>query len=310
MKCKRLLALLLTLTVLLAGAFSLLARADFGDFAGDYDFGGGDYGGYDSDDDYDYGGGGYYYGGSSSGSSSGSGGVVGAVIVWLIIIFIIVFAVVKNKKSGGPGTVVRGAGGQATPMNLLQPIGNYTRLDPGFSEAAMREKISNLYVQFQNAWHNKDLSPLRPYMTDAYYAQSDAQLEHYRRDRQTSYLERIAVLGVQLSGFTQQNGNDVMVARINARFVNYVLDDNTGALVRGSRTAEKFMEYEWRLERTSGRVTGREGGMTVHNCPNCGAPLNINRTAKCEYCGSIVQVDSFDWVVSGITALSQRTVGR
>ena len=77
--------------------------------------------------------------------------------------------------------------------------------------------------------------------------------------------------------------------------------------MRGSNTAEKFMEYEWTLARSTGRTTGTAAGTQVQNCPNCGAPININNTAKCEYCGCILTTDSFDWVVTGIKGLSQRT---
>ena len=137
----------------------------------------------------------------------------------------------------------------------------------------------------------------------------DRQLDQYRRTGQTKYIERIAVLGVSLSGWMQESGNDVIIARLNTRFTTYTLDDNTGNLVKGSRTAEKFLDYEWQLLRTSGKTTVGGSGVKVQNCPNCGATININRTAKCEYCGSIVTVDSYDWVLNGIKAISQRTVG-
>ena len=200
-------------------------------------------------------------------------------------------------------------GAAATDPSTLRPMSDYLTLDPTFSEAEMQEKLRNLYVQFQEAWHNKDLTPLRPYLSDAYYAQSDRQLDSYRRNNQTSYIERISVLGTELKGFKQESGNDVIIARLQTRITNYVLDDRTGELVRGSKTAEKFMDYEWELIRTSGRTTAGSTGTVVQNCPNCGAVININRTAQCEFCGSIVTVDSFDWVVNGIKGISQRTAG-
>ena len=116
-------------------------------------------------------------------------------------------------------------------------------------------------------------------------------------------------MDVSLSGFKQADGKDYIYARLKTRITNYVLDDNTGNLVRGSKTAEKFMEYEWEMVRSSGKTTVGSTGTVVQNCPNCGAAVNINRTAQCEYCGSIITVDSFDWVVNGIKGLSQRTVG-
>ena len=44
------------------------------------------------------------------------------------------------------------------------------------------------------------------------------------------------------------------------------------------------------------------------SCPYCGAPLDINRSAKCEYCDNIVSTNDYDWCLASIKGLSQRTV--
>ena len=147
-------------------------------------------------------------------------------------------------------------------------------------------------------------------MTDAFFAQMERQLDRYRVNKQTNRIERIAVLDVSISGWKQEKGNDVIIARLKTRITDYVTDDLTGEIVRGSNTAEKFMDYEWELIRTSGTKTAEQSGTTVHNCPNCGAVLNINHTAKCEYCGSIVTVEAHDWAVNGIKCIYQRTEGK
>ena len=211
-------------------------------------------------------------------------------------------------RSGGSRPVPPGA--QATPQSQLKNVSAYYKFDPGFSEAAFCEKLSNLYVQFQNAWQDKNLETLRPYLTDAFYAQMDRQLDNYRRNKQTNRVERISVLGVSLSGWQQTVNEDIMVARLRTRIVDYVTDDATGQIVRGSDTAEKFMEYEWTLTRKRGVQTGVNDGVRVQICPNCGGTININRTARCPYCDSIVTVEAHDWAVSGIKGLSQRTSGR
>lgn len=315
---KKILAVLLAISLLGLGMFSLIGHADFGDFAGDNDYGdwggnddwGNDDWGWDSNDDYDSNGGFVYVPGGSSGGSGG-GSTVGSIVMALIIVAVIVFFVLRRRggSSAHPNNRPVAPGAQATDPSTLKPMSEYLTLDPTFSESEMREKISNLYVQFQDAWHAKDLTPLRPYLSDAYFAQSDRQLDTYRRNHQTSYIDRISVMDVSLSGFKQSEGKDYIYARLKTRITNYVLDDNTGNLVRGSKTAEKFMEYEWEMVRSSGKTTVGASGTVVQNCPNCGAAVNINRTAQCEYCGSIITVDSFDWVVNGIKGLSQRTVG-
>ena len=274
---------------------------DFGDFSGDSDYGGGwdsggdswDSGGWDSDSSY-----------SGSGSSSG-GGLFDIVLIVVILIFVVTIGGSKSSKKGASH------GPQQLNYDIrtnLRPLNQYMQVDPSFSPSEFKEKLSNLYVRFQNQWQAKDLVPLRPYMTDAFYSQMDRQLDNYRRNCQTNCIERIAVLSTELLGWKQESGFDVMVARLNTRIVDYVRDDRTGAIVRGSNIKEKFMTYEWTLVRTTGVTTSRSTGTTSQTCPYCGANVDINHSAVCEYCGSVLHTDSFDWAVSNIKGISQKTV--
>lgn len=280
---------------------AMLLRADFGDFAGDSDFGDSGWdSGWDSDSDSGWDNDSDWSSSSSGGSSSGSGLDAGLIII--IIIVIIIFSASSNRKRSN------------TPFSSptvntpsLRPIEEYSQIDPSFNAEQFRDKVSNLYIQFQNAWQKKDLSPLRPYLTDTYYSQMDNQLDRYRQIHQTNMVERIAVLKTELLGWKQESGFDVMSVKLDTRIVDYVVDDNTGNIVRGSKTAEKFMTYEWTLVRTTGVTTSRSTGTTGQTCPYCGANVNINQSAVCEYCGSVLTTDKFDWAVSNIKALAQRT---
>lgn len=322
---KRLRFLALILGIIFA--FAITAHADFGDYGGDYDYGG-DVGGFDYDsgndydydygDDYDYenddydnnyGGGfvisdGSYY---DDGGDSDGGGTLIIILILVILIFGIPILKSLKKSKGKSAAVVPGA--LPTDVATLRPVSEYNSVDPNFSQPDFCEELSNMYVRFQNAWQDKKLDGIRPCLSDAFYAQVDRQLDAYRRNKQTNRIERISVLGVDLVGWKQESGNDVMIARLRTRIVDYVVDDATGNIVRGSNTAEKFMTYEWNLIRTSGRTTGGNEGTNASSCPNCGAPLDLNKSAKCEYCGSVIESDSFDWVLSGIKGLSQKTMG-
>lgn len=350
---KKLLSVIIILCLVFA--LSLKASADFGDFGGDTDYGGGfdyDYGDsdydydYDDDDDYDYydddddddygetnnayyhyigytGGSGPSSGGMcydsmgkavsavplsmiSADNDSGSSAVLGVLVLSVIAIAVVVIKRGKNNSYSYSGGDMP-SGAAPTDRSMLRPMNTYIENDESFSDTELCAKISNMYVQFQNGWQSKNLEELRPYMTDEFFARMDRQLDSYRRKKQTNIIERIAVLGVELTGWTQRGDEDIIIADVKTRIVDYVIDDNTNAVVRGSDTAEKFMEYEWTLSRKSGVKTAIGTGTRSLSCPHCGAPLDINRTAKCEYCGSIVTVDSTDWAVSDMKGISQRT---
>ena len=293
---------------------STVAFADFGDYAGGSDWGYSDFGGSDwggSDWDYDwggssYGGDGYYY---YSGDTDGEIGFFEIVVT--IIIIIIVVGAIFGKNSIGKNV----SSGQGRSVNI--PVQNRASLvndlaglkarDPGFSESKFLSDAANLYVRMQNAWTDRDLKPLQTRLTEELYAKSDRQVQSYIKNNQTNHVERISVLSTNIVGCTKDKKNDIITVELVARIVDYVTDDSTGNVIRGDRNRELFMTYRWTFIRTLGKLT-QEGELVDDKvCPNCGAPIDLNRSAVCEYCGSVVTSSEYDWVVSDIQGISQRS---
>ncbi len=312
---KRFAALVTALLVLLI--ITVLAPhvggADLGDFSGGGDYGGGgsDWGG---GSDYSYGG--SDYGGSGSSSRSRPLTTEELLIVlgimFLIIIVLIVIAVIgivrSNRRSGGmQGGNVPGA--TRTAQSLLKPIESYKTLDENFSPEDLKEQLQNLYFKMQDCCVKRDVEPIRPYFADALWQQFDRQVKQLRQMRRTNYVERIAVLSVDLRGWYQDKGEDVIVAEIYARITDYTVDDNTGKVILGSKTQEKFMTYEYSLSRPIGMKTEPwKEGVSERHCPNCGAPLSVNESIKCPFCDSVLTFSDHDWTVYAIKGISQRTV--
>ena len=296
----KILVFVLCILLMMLPAF---AGADFGDFSGDSDYGGS----WDSD----YSSGSYYDDDSDvSGIDIGISLAVMAAIVVLGLIFD-VSEKRKKKKQYGAGRPQsaqgRPQGAQRTPDSRLQPLGDLAVTDPSFDANAMQEKISNLYVQMQNCWTDKNIESLRPYFTDAFFTQMERQLNGLKSRGLTNHVDRIAVLGVNLRGFYKQGGDEHLIVELRTRIVDYTVQDSDKKLVSGDRNREKFMTYEWDMCRAEGSVTTREGAMQSVSCPGCGAPLSINTTAKCPYCGRVVTLDEHDWALCAIKGISQTT---
>jgi hypothetical protein len=287
--------------------------ADFGGFSGDSDFGGNWDSGSDSDWGSSYGdsGGGWfwswgdtdYYDGGTREISCTTGDMM--VFLFIVIVIVIIIWAMRSKMPGG--TPVQ-TGVRPTDDSELTDISEYVRnVDPGFSVSKMQTKLNNLYVQLQKCWCDKDLEPLRPYLTDELFNQTERQLDDIRKAKQTPHVERISVLGDELRGYFQRDGMDHIIVELSTRITTYTTDDETGEVVRGNPNLEKFMTYEWDVCRTTGVKTGEADPMQVVNCPNCGAPVNVNMSARCPYCDSVITLFEHDWVLYSIKALSQRT---
>lgn len=309
MKQKIIIAVLAVLLCLLPLS---LAIGDAGNFGGGDDFGGGDWGGSD-------------WGSSDWGDSyssdydgigitlclgGGFGGSFGTLVVVIVIIVLINMA--KRGKLGKfSGTHARPHFNPHQPSTAgLRPLHELQQKDPAFSAEALQQQFSNLYVRMQNAWTAKDFEPMRPYFSDGLYAQFNNQLQEYVRDNKTNYVSNIAVLSVNILGWSPQGQKDAITARVKVRINDYVLSDATGELLQGSKTASVFMEYEWVAQRASDAKTGEDlGGVENVVCPSCAAPLSLNESAKCPYCGTLISIANKGWALSSIRGISKQTSG-
>ena len=318
-------------------AFTLVALpgsalGDAGGFSGGSDFGGGwdsggsswDSGGSswdssdwdDDDDDWGWSSSGSSGSGSSWTSSGGSSemddaflSVCGGALClgFILIVGFLMFRTFRGRNSGAAKPV----GAMPTPENQLRSVEELKAIDPNFNRADLESNLSNLYVQMQYAWTAKDFEPMRPHFIDSYWAQFDSQLEQLRRNHQTNYVNNIAVLESTLRGWYETEENQCMVARLRTRINDFTVDDKTGNVLNGSPTADVFMTYEWTLVRTKGSMTQTQEQKTeARACPHCGAPLDLNQSTRCEYCGSIIESKDYDWVISNIKGISKETVGK
>lgn len=304
-------AILLITTILATVGF-----ADFGDYAGNSDWGfdsgsswdsGSDWGSsswdYDDDDFYIFG------GNYDDHSGGGSGGMGETVMTFVIVIIVIAVILISNRRKASARSQNRpvNLGQQPASKPLVNRIDELKARDPAFSESKFIDDASNLYVRMQNCWTDKNLEPVRPQLTPELFAKSDRQLAAYRSSGQTNRIERISVLDARIVGCDSDDTNDIITVQLTSRIVDYVVNDSDGSLVRGDKNKELFMTYQWTFLRSLGKKTETEAGVDSKHCPNCGAPIDLNRSAVCQYCGATITSGDYDWVLSNIRGISQRS---
>lgn len=308
---KLIISLVLILSIIGISNFSI---ADVGDFESyDSDWGGSswdsDWGSssWDSswDNDYDYGyGGGYYYS-SSDGDGLGIGGVVFVVMIIAIIL-------ITNSKKGYNGN---SSVGNAPQVN--RPIVNYNRtayarnvqrsenvanevrkVDKYFNDEQFLASVKNLFVKLQTAWSARDWETIRPLESENLFEQHSRQLQGYIDRKQINKIERIAVNFAELVTFAQDNEKDILVVALNSSMNDYIVDEQTGNILKGSKDYRVTNTYKLTFIRKKGIVT-EEGTdkLKTTNCPNCGAPTTITSSGKCEFCGAVITIGAHDWVL-------------
>lgn len=288
---------------------------DFGD-SNDYDSGGGsDWGGSDYDSDW----------GSSdySSSSSGDGGSLGfggTIVVIAVVIFIIVYGIIKSKNGGSntstttvgrSQTIQQSAGRNVTLPDRTAEISDLIKQkDPNFSAEDFLSFSRYVYVTIQDAWSNRDLTPVRIYLHDNLYNQTQKQIERKIANGVINKIENVAVSTAYLTAYRRDKEFEYVTVYLNARLTDYEINEKTGQVLRGDPNARYELRYALRFARNSGIKTTSANTQTLksHSCPNCGAPLEMSSSGKCEYCGSTITTGQYSWVLSEYSSIRNDTV--
>jgi len=256
----------------------------------DYGGGGGDYGG--GYDDYD-----------SSGDYGGNSDVdfdiemIGIAFVVVSVIIAIIKTAIKGGFSG-----VRPSSDQG--LNIILPDRTaqiesiIKKYDLNFSASDFITFVKEVYIDIETAWMKRDMSPVRPVLHDNLYNTTVRQVQAKIEQGVIYHYESMVVNTAYLTSYAKDAQFEYVTLYLNARRIDWQEDEKTGKILRGDKTTRWDMRYKMKFMRSAGIMTKNEvAGVTRHNCPNCGAPLEISSSGKCRYCDSVVTTGQYGWVL-------------
>src|SRR6266853_434190 len=141
--------------------------------------------------------------------------------------------------------------------------------NPSFSWADFQARARLIFNELQAAWSLLNWERARPHETDNIFQMHRYWIDAYQRQGLRNFAE----------------GYD------------YTVDKNGHVVAGSNKNLRRWSEY-WTFIRNSKAKAGP--ARADLNCPNCAAPLKINATGVCEFCGVKVTSGEFDWVLSKI----------
>lgn len=270
------------------------------DYGGSYDYG--DYGGYEGYGSY--GGGGIYSGGYfhiGSGNYS-----IGAAVFTVVVILAFAYLISKKKKRYTPdhNTVQT-----FTVRNNTEEISNAVmKYDPAFSSEKFISRAKEAFITLQRAWSERDFDKVRNFEKEELFNQHKRQLDEYISKGWINELSRININQAYLFKYVRDNEYEYLTVYFDTRMGDYIKDENTGNIIKGDPAKDYYLKYLYTFMRKTGVLTDpAKSNKSVTNCPNCGAPTTVTSSGQCEYCGSVITTGEFDWVLSDITGVNERS---
>ncbi|MFL5343509.1 MAG: TIM44-like domain-containing protein [Hyalangium sp.] len=271
-------------------------------------------------------GGGEHYS-RGSGDNDGGGGDIGEL---LYIVFRLLELVIRYPKIGVPLLVICCVAYYLYQRNL-HPTGATQRAierreaeqrtqvseqdvqswvqslkskDPQFELEALFNKVRQLFPALQEAWFQRELTPVRPFLSDATYQRFNVQLQLMAAQGVRDAIANVRLRGLQLIGIEQSPWFDSVHIRVRAEMrdtdVPASFSDEQARAAASKASPEPFTEV-WTFVRKPGAQTRIGQDLYQGKCPNCGAPYKGGAANTCEYCNAIVNSGNYDWTLSEIT---------
>ena len=311
---KKILAIILSALVALSipsalvGAYYNLPLdvGNFNDYGGGGDWGGGgttDWGGTTDYGTNDYGGTTTY---SSSGDSDPEGFVIALAIFIIIIVIVVIATNHSNKKSSNTNTSYSSyeTPAQYMPADCTSKITEFIkRSDVDFNTEKFIAWSKNIFITLQTAWSERDWEKIRTIEKEELFEQHNAQLQQYISLGRINCIERINVNQAFLHKYVRDENFEHLTVCMKVRMVDYIIDEKSGKLLKGSRDDDVYMTYLLTFTRRKGIKTTLINGVISNSCPHCGAPVDSASAGRCEYCGSVIHSGEYNWVLSDMQAV-------
>lgn len=297
-KLKEIARIIILAIVLTFVASSRISIADVGSFE-DYDsgsssWGSSDWGSSSWDHDYDY-------GSDSNYTYIGGGSSIPGIIIFIIVVAITMYVKSKQKDNW------------QMPKQQFHQTQNYAykseeavekevkAVDELFNKEEFLSWSRDLFIKLQEAWTARDWSTIRVFETNELFEQHHKQLQDYIDRKQINKMERICVKSAQLADFKQTGDKDILTVILKSRMVDYIIDEETGKVLKGDKVTDRHSTYKLEFIRKTG-VKTKPGSNQINttNCPNCGAPTQITSSGKCEYCGSVITTGEHSWALANL----------
>jgi hypothetical protein len=173
---------------------------------------------------------------------------------------------------------------------------------PEFSFDVFKARVTDMVHALNQAWSSKKWEKARPYETDHLFDRHRFWIERYKQNGLTNVCKDITVKKVEACKLERDAFFDLITVRVYVDMIDYTVRDADGAVVDGSnKVPRQFSEY-WTLMRRAGFSPPPKAAEAAQSkgCPSCAAPLQINVTGECEFCGALVTSGQFDWVLAAI----------
>lgn len=170
--------------------------------------------------------------------------------------------------------------------------------DTNFNEGSFKSYVANVFVKLFTSVMLDELDNVKHFLSEDVYNQYKSKIDDLNNKGLRQIYDELNVKDSSIIKVSITDTDFIVTVIVTSRYMDYIVDKNSGNFISGNNQSR--IEKNYTLIFTKKRNFLQQG--VVRKCPGCGASISVNTSGKCEYCGTIYNLEKYDYILTSITS--------
>lgn len=172
-------------------------------------------------------------------------------------------------------------------------VEEFRNIDSTFNESMFITKVNNIFVKLFTAIMLDKLDTVDHFINDEVYDAANNILNNVKSNGWRQMYDELNVKESKITNIEVNNDVYIINVYLQSRYMDYIINLGNGSLVSGNNSSRIQVDYNLTFTKKSNAM--KQG--IIRKCPGCGAPVNVNTSGICDYCGTSYNQEDYDWVL-------------
>ena len=167
------------------------------------------------------------------------------------------------------------------------------KYDKEFSEAKFKTYVNNVFVQIKLGFMSSNLERVKHFMSEELYQGYVKNLDSLKQKNHIMMYDELNAYDVSIVKCEKIEDRLRITVNLISRALEYTIDKNTRKIISGDNTKRITRNNLLVFEKKIASDTQKIGRV----CEACGATIDVNQNGKCSYCGTIYNLEKYNWIL-------------
>lgn len=180
---------------------------------------------------------------------------------------------------------------------MEEVLNSLIKQDAEFSLAKFKSKVENEFIQIMLSMVTRKTENIKHFVSDEVYEKIINKIKDDVNNGRIQMYDELNVAGVDIVDIKEKDDCFDIFVNVDSKALDYYLSLSTRKYLSGNNSSRTDKTTKMKFTK---KKENQELG-AARRCPACGANLDVNKTGVCSYCGTILKLENYDWVITGMS---------